>query len=324
MLPVLVSAQEVIDSETLYAGGPAAPTVTSSTYPDSNRWYRSAEGVFSWKIDGDTTAVAVGVSTEAGTEPMKSYRPAIDSITLPASDLVDGVNYVSVQLRNFEKWGKFSEFKVQIDNIPPEAFNLSLEGMEDGTGVVKFNATDNLSGIARYELREGDNPIVTLTPAEVADGYWLHFTSSDPKTINVVAYDQAGNSRESSVLVVPTKIKHVSGGAIGVVADEPASFLVAVMASIMLLMFGYLIYERQRYARSLKTLRRETGEVQEQLIRIFSALREEIYDQIRGITNKKRMTKGEQAAVDGLNKALSVSESLIEKEVKDVKKLLED
>ncbi|MEX2341020.1 MAG: hypothetical protein WD605_01740, partial [Candidatus Paceibacterota bacterium] len=89
------------------------------------------------------------------------------------------------------------------------------------------------------------------------------------------------------------------------------------------IMFGYLVYERQRYAGNLHDLRRETGEIHDQLLRIFSALREEIYQQIRNISKKTRLSKKEQEAVEGLNKALSVSESLIDREVKDVKNLLD-
>ena len=56
--------------------------------------------------------------------------------------------------------------------------------------------------------------------------------------------------------------------------------------------------------------------------KIFSALRDEIYDQVNMITKRKRLSKSEKEAVEGLNQALEVSETLIEKEINDVKAIL--
>ena len=53
--------------------------------------------------------------------------------------------------------------------------------------------------------------------------------------------------------------------------------------------------------------------------KIFSALRDEIYDQINTITKRKRLSKNEKEAVEGLTQALEVSETLIEKEINDDK-----
>jgi hypothetical protein len=86
--------------------------------------------------------------------------------------------------------------------------------------------------------------------------------------------------------------------------------------------FGYLIFERKQYAKKEERLRKETREVQDQMEKIFSALRDEIYDQINNITKRPRLSAKEKEAVEGLNQALEVSETLIEKEINDVKKIL--
>lgn len=324
VLPFAASAQVTeVDADTLYAGGPAAPVITSSTHPDPEKWYSAGEATFSWELGANVSAVAIGVASTSGQEPMKSYRPPVSEITFKPGELNEGINYLSVQLRNFEKWGMYTERLIKIDNTAPTPFVISLNQVpeDDDTLRLSFETSDTLSGIDHYEVLLGNRSPERLSAAEAKVGVTISAPVGQSQ-IKVIAYDQAGNTRESSVVMVPTKARTVSSP-IGIVAEEPASFLVAMMAAIMLLMFGYLIYERQRYARSIKKLRQETGEVHDQLVRIFTALREEIYDQIRGITKKSRMTKGEQSAVDGLNKALSVSESLIAKEVKDVKKLLE-
>ena len=56
--------------------------------------------------------------------------------------------------------------------------------------------------------------------------------------------------------------------------------------------------------------------------KIFSALRDEIYDQINTITKRKRLSAKEKDAVESLTQALEVSETLIEKEINDVKTIL--
>jgi hypothetical protein len=56
--------------------------------------------------------------------------------------------------------------------------------------------------------------------------------------------------------------------------------------------------------------------------KIFSALRDEIYDQIMSITKSKRLSPKEKEAIEGLTQALEVSETLIEKEINDVKAIL--
>ena len=56
-------------------------------------------------------------------------------------------------------------------------------------------------------------------------------------------------------------------------------------------------------------LRRETREVQDQMEKIFSALRDEIYDQIINITKRKRLSAKEKEAVESLTLALEVSEN---------------
>ena len=82
------------------------------------------------------------------------------------------------------------------------------------------------------------------------------------------------------------------------------------------------MYMRKQNEQKEHKLRRETKEIQDQMEKIFSALRDEIYDQINMITKRERLSKKEREAVEGLNQALEVSETLIEKEITDVSKIL--
>jgi len=102
----------------------------------------------------------------------------------------------------------------------------------------------------------------------------------------------------------------------------PASLFIFFLILIIVTQIIYFIYEHRQIKKKEEKLRQETREIQEQMERIFSALRSEIYDQINMITKSKRLSAKEQIAVEGLTRALEVSENLIEKEINDVKLIL--
>lgn len=102
-----------------------------------------------------------------------------------------------------------------------------------------------------------------------------------------------------------------------------AMILNLVLLLVLLVFIAYIFHVRKQYRLHEERVKLETSEVREQMTKIFSALREEIYDQIRSITKRQKLSKKEQEAVDGLNRALEVSETLINKEIRDVQQLLD-
>ena len=100
------------------------------------------------------------------------------------------------------------------------------------------------------------------------------------------------------------------------------NLFIAFLLIIVALLGVYIWYNHKMIRQKEEKLRRETREIQDQMEKIFSALRDEIYDQINMITKRKRLSKNEKEAVEGLTQALEVSETLIEKEINDVKAIL--
>ena len=171
-----------------------------------------------------------------------------------------------------------------------------------------------------------DNEPIRVTPDEARLGYLLKELEDGTYTVKVVATDMAGNTRESSVAVLITAgwVKPVE------VVDESSfwDFLTAVnlfiffLIVVIALQAVYFWYERKQLKEREEKLRRETREIQDQMEKIFSALRDEIYDQVLSITKRKRLSAKEKEAVENLTQALEVSETLIEKEINDVKTIL--
>lgn len=314
-----------VSLEELYDGGPESPMILSTDMPLPGAWYKPQDATFHWGLPDEVTAVAANVYLESGKEPMKSYRPPVTSITIESDEWTEGSQYLAVQFKNEEKWGMYSERQILIDGTPPEPFSISVKKLEEaGNGVlVSFMAVDRLSGIAYFEV-DANGYQVRVSPAEASQGFFLPLEDNTEVSLVVTAYDMAGNSEISSTLIHPIMIEPSIDtlGFAGFVSEEPASILAALMASLLLIMFGYMVYERQRYAAAVTDLRGESEEAQFQIIRVFNALRSEIYDQINAIDGKTRLSKKEKEAVAGLTKALKVSEKLLNKEVKDIKKLL--
>ena len=299
-----------------------APAIRSSEFPDESLWYNSVGGTFSWNLPKDVTAVALDFATTSGKEPETPYRPPISSYTVDVNSLQEGTQYLIVQFRDSDGWGDVAEQKIQIDLTPPQPFSITAEAHpnSDDITILSFQTEDSLSGIAYYQVYAGDQPAVTLSPEEANKGYRLNNSDTKAHYVHVVAYDSAGNGTASSLAILGIKGHNAVGLTIGNLSPEP--LLVALLTTIVLVLFGYLFYERRRYANQEASLNREVLEIKSQKTKIFTALRHEIHDQIRAITKKKRLSKGEKEAVEGLNRALQVSETLIEKEIKDVKDML--
>lgn len=171
-----------------------------------------------------------------------------------------------------------------------------------------------------------DKEPLRITPDEARLGYMLKELEDGTYTVKVVATDMAGNMRESSVAVLITAgwVKPLEVVEEGSFWDflTPINLLIFFLIVIILLQIIYFWYEHKALKEREEKLRRETREIQDQMEKIFSALRDEIYDQINMITKRKRLSTKEKEAVEALTQALEVSETLIEKEINDVKSVL--
>jgi hypothetical protein len=307
---------------------PRAPEVGSPSFLDPDFWYSKIDGLFLWEIPFDVSAVAVEIATSSDNRPTKVFDPPIEEFAVSAVNLSDGVQYLSVQFENQVGWGGITNRKIQIDTTPPEPFDINVQS---GTSVssfplLVFEANDVTSGIEYYELSVAQKEPLEVTPDEAKLGYLLTELEDGTYTVKIIAYDKAGNEAESTVPVLIT-----AGWMPASDVEEEYSFWLFFTGTVIVIIlltliafaeFAYIIYERRQFAKKEGKLRKETREIQDQMEKIFSALRDEIYDQVNAITKRPRLSAKEKEAVEGLNQALEVSETLIEKEINDVKKIL--
>lgn len=307
---------------------PRAPEVGSQAFLDPDLWYRTVEGIFTWDLPFDVNAIRVEMATSSDNIPSEVYDPPIDEFVVSRRNLEDGIQYLSVQFKNQVGWGAVTNRPVKIDTTAPENFKIGVQTANSKTGfpLLTFEAYDSTSGVAYYELYIADREPVKITTDEAKLGYLISELEDGTYTARVVAFDQAGNSTESTVPVLITAgwTKAADTEEQGLLSRifTPVNMLIAFLVTALAFALGYIFYERKRSRREEERLRKETREIQDQMEKIFSALRDEIYDQINLITKRPRLSKKEKEAVEGLTQALEVSETLIEKEINDVKKIL--
>ena len=321
------------DEEAIIFGDPPqAPEVGSQAFLDPNEWYDTTEGMFTWTLPFDVNAIAIEIATSSENVPQDNpdavIEPPVEEFAISDENVSDGVQYFSINFRNQVGWGAALNRKLQIDTTPPEPFEIRVQtgNTESAFPTLRFAARDETSGVDYYELTIADREPVTVTPDEAKLGYLLGQLEDGTYTARVVAHDKAGNTREATTPVLIT-----AGWVEPDDSEEertiwsyltPSNLLIVFLLVMITLQFIYVWHERKVLREREEKLRRETREIQDQMEKIFSALRDEIYDQINMVTKRKRLSKKEREAVEGLTQALEVSETLIEKEVNDVKSIL--
>lgn len=332
--PTTPTVEETPDDEQaiIFGDPPRAPEVGSKTFLDPETWYAIKDGQFTWSLPFDVNVVAVEISDNPENKPHENedavLDPPVEEFVVSAETIKDGLQYVSVSFKNQVGWGAVTNRKLKIDTTPPEPFAINVQAGNSPTSfpLLKFEAKDLTSGIQYYEMTIADKEPLRITPDEARLGYMLKELEDGTYTVKVVATDMAGNMRESSVAVLITAgwVKPLEVVEEGSFWDflTPINLLIFFLIVIILLQIIYFWYEHKALKEREEKLRRETREIQDQMEKIFSALRDEIYDQINMITKRKRLSTKEKEAVEALTQALEVSETLIEKEINDVKSVL--
>lgn len=316
----------------IFGDPPRPPEIGSQTFLDPDTWYSTTEGLFTWTLPFDVNAVAVEISDDPENRPEENedaiIDPPVEEFAVNGDVVSDGEQYVSINFQNQVGWGAPMNRKLRIDTTPPEPFaiNVRTGTTQSSFPLLNFEAIDETSGIEFYELTIATNEPIRITPDEAELGYLLGELEDGTYTVKVVATDFAGNVRESSEAVLIT-----AGWVEPVEVEEESSFwdfftavnlFIIFLLVIITLQIVYFWYEHRILKEKEEKLRRETREIQDQMEKIFSALRDEIYDQINTITKRKRLSAKEKEAVESLTQALEVSETLIEKEINDVKTIL--
>ncbi len=172
-------------------GLPDKPIVLSSTHPDSDRWYQGTLATFSWVIPDDVISIQTLFNKSQSSIPTVAYDNTVSQRTV--NNLTDGVMYFHIRYVNTNGSGPTTNYKVQVDNTPPNDFELPIrkEGVRD---IVKLNAQDKTSGIDSYSIKIDSESSFRINNDSLKNNeYVLPVKNPGEHDIIVTAYDKAGN-----------------------------------------------------------------------------------------------------------------------------------
>lgn len=319
---------ESSDAAITFGDPPRPPEAGSAVFLDPEIWYATKNGVFTWEIPFDVDSMRLDISTSSEFVPTTEYDPMIEDLSMNDELLIDGVQYLTMQYKNQVGWGGILHRKIMIDTLPPEKYTINVRAGNSATAfpLLTFEAKDTTSGIREYEMTVADKEPIIITPDEAKLGYLLTDLEDGTYTVKIIASDFAGNKTESRVAVLITAGWHPPIEIVETTSVfdlfKGKNLFIILLILVIIGQITYILYVRKQFELREQKLRKETREIQDQMEKIFSALRDEIYDQINMITKRERLSKKEKEAVEGLNQALEVSETLIEKEITDVSKIL--
>ena len=322
--PRVISAPS--ETETFGLKPDIPENITSPTHPEETKWYNPAKAKFVWDTPAEITTTRLSLDTTADTVPTTSYDPPISEKEFDT--LSEGVMYFHLRYQNDAGWGPTAHRKIQVDKTPPEKFTLEavVDPAKENIAVLKFMATDTLSGVDHYGVivdggQESKVGILEVKP----EGYELDEQTPGERAITVKAYDKAGNFTEAEVkTTIPGTIPKLPG-AVDEDAPKPTDWkLIGIVALVALVGFllGYMVYERSAFRGEKFIIKRESDEVRDANANIFAALREEVGEQVGILFQKPNPSAQDREVLERINSAVDLSEELIAKEIEDVRKLL--
>lgn len=130
-------------------------------------------------------------------------------------------------------------------------------------------------------------------------------------------------SEATFTVVKPVPVAAPSGD---VVVAPPAStlpyWLSLIFLSLAVFFAGMMYSERRKTVSAREQMKVEADEAADKLGKVFSALRDEVEEQIRALSAKPNLTDFERETLERIKEALDVSEEIMDKEIDDVRKLL--
>jgi len=218
-----------------------------------------------------------------------------------------------------------SAFDVTIESLEAPVITEIPKIIEIGNALtIKGTSLYPEGTITVFVKKEGEEPVAKDIKTD-SQGNWtfVYEKSLDKGTYQVwleITDSRGAKSYPTEKItiasVLPALIKF------GEVAIDYLTIIITLIALIVFLTM-IIAYSWYRISLWRKKLRKETKEIEENVVKAFRSLHEEVQEQIEYFDKKRGLNKGEKIVRDKLEGALKISEKLISKEIKDVLKELE-
>jgi len=187
---------------------PSAPTgvqpvqgmvITSTTHPNSEKWYSNNDPIFHWELPDAVETVSYLVTDKPTSNPGTTPDGLVEEAKF--TDIADGVNYFHLRFRESGSWGPISHFRFQVDTKSLEAFDITVTDNNSNEPKLTFESSDDLSGIDHYEIKIDKKDWIMVDKILAGKLYTLSNLSSGEHQILVNAVDMAGNTTTASTMV---------------------------------------------------------------------------------------------------------------------------
>ncbi len=311
---------------------PSAPTIntsilaahiTSSTHPDQDSWYAKSKVELAWTNDASVSSVRLGYDKKKDGMPTVNYTPPISNKELT---LGDGIWYFHVQQKGANGWGATETYRFQIDTKAPMPFTVRFPKgatTTDPRPDVVFNATDELSGIEKYEVSIPGSNMLTVAASQVEnEPYRMPRQDPGMGSITVTAYDKAGNSTTSTATYNIERAEVSAFGLLSKLSAFGKTYMPwgLTFVSLLVMLCVLRAHRRHRYTGNAKgealyrthlSLRKEFSKLTEEIVEEISALEH--------VTSKRELTLEEKRIIKHLKKTIEQAEHTIEKEIDSLK-----
>ncbi len=308
------------------AGGdgimPIAPILNSSSHSKPENWYSTTTISFSWKPTVDVTGVRTLLS-DAETVPPTSLEDQKTATSQIAIAPGDGVWFFHAQYKNEFGWGDQGVRKVQIDTVPPKEFEIRF--VDGDTPSFGIDTTDELSGLDRYEIVFGDDPVSSVKAGDVVNGLIaIPPQEGGMQKVTIKAVDKAGNTQSATKdMELPKVAKPTKGG-----EPAPVENKVWTLERILTILFALVIgglgtsqyYAKKRVEEEKARLLESVLEVRDKNDKVFSAMREEFEQMVNDFDEKPQLTPTERDFLEKIKEVLDISEELVDTSIEDLKK----
>jgi hypothetical protein len=306
---------------------PPIPVITSPTHPDPTIWYKENTALFKWTVPRGVDNIRTLLDESPRSVPSISIPSTVTQKEF--TDVSDGAKYFHIMFHNKTGWGTPAHWQVLIDKTPPEKFSIDIKGDTPfpGETTLLFPVVDKASGIAYYEISMDGASSTRLEIKDVpTSGYQPSTLTPGEHTVKISAYDKVGNttSAEATFTVIkPAPTTSATGEAVVVAPSSPIPYwLSLIFLAICVFLLGMLYSERRKVVREKEQIKQESDEVADTLGKIFTALRDEIEEQMHTLSNKPNLSDFEREILERMKESLDISEEILDKEIEDVQKLL--
>ncbi|MBI4778013.1 Ig-like domain repeat protein, partial [Candidatus Desantisbacteria bacterium] len=191
---------------------PDIPVISSSSHPDSSKWYAADTPSLTWTAQDNLSGLA-GYSYQLDQDTSTIPDNSIDGINTAYThgvSLTNGIYYFHIKAKDFAgNWSNASHYKIQVDIQPPATPVISSSSHPDSNkwypadipSLTWTASQDNVSGLAGYSYQLDQDS--STIPDNSIDGTNTAYTHNTPLAdgihyFHVKAGDSAGNWSNAS------------------------------------------------------------------------------------------------------------------------------